>query len=110
MDTPGNDPASITGMIAGGANLVLFTTGRGSVFGGSLVPTLKVASNSAMFTQMQADMDFNAGAVLDGLPIADASDRLFELILATASGQPTRAERLGPHEQEFVPWVPGGLL
>ena len=110
MDTPGNDPASITGMIAGGANLVLFTTGRGSVFGGSLVPTLKVASNSAMFVKMEADMDFNAGAVLDGLSLAEASERLFDLLLATASGQPSQAERLGPHEQEFVPWVPGGLL
>ncbi len=110
MDTPGNDPASVTGMLAGGANLVLFTTGRGSVFGGNLAPTLKIASNSPMFTRMQADMDFNAGAVLDGTPLDQAAEELFELVLATASGQPSRAERLGPHEQEFVPWTPGGIL
>ena len=110
MDTPGNDPASITGMIAGGANVVLFTTGRGSVFGGSLVPTLKVSSNTPMYERLQQDMDFNAGAVLDGEPLDAAADRLFELVLATASGQPSKAERLGPHEQEFIPWVPGGLL
>ena len=110
MDTPGNDPASITGMVAGGANLVLFTTGRGSVYGGSLAPILKVASNTPMYTRMQADMDFNAGQVLDGEPLEAAGDRLFELLLATASGQPSLGERLGPHEQEFIPWVPGGLL
>jgi len=110
MDTPGNDPASVTGLLAGGANLVLFTTGRGSVFGGSLVPTLKIASNSPMYARMQADMDFNAGAVLDGTPFDQAAEELFDLVLATASGQPSRAERLGPHEQEFVPWTPGGLL
>lgn len=110
MDTPGNDPASITGLVAGGANLVLFTTGRGSVFGGSLAPTLKIASNSALYARMGADMDFNAGMVLEGVPLEQAAGELFELLLATASGQPTRAERLGPHEQEFVPWVPGGLL
>jgi altronate hydrolase len=110
MDTPGNDPASITGMLAGGANLVLFTTGRGSVFGGSAVPTLKIASNTAMYQKLIADMDFNAGAVLDGTPMQRAAEDLFDLILATASGQPTLAERLGPHEQEFVPWTPGGIL
>jgi len=110
MDTPGNDPASVTGMIAGGANLILFTTGRGSMFGGSAVPVLKIASNSAMYEKLKGDMDFNAGAVLDGVPLDAAAEELFELILATASGQPSRAERLGPHEQEFVPWTPGGLL
>ncbi len=110
MDTPGNDPASVTGMIAGGANLILFTTGRGSMFAGSAVPTLKIASNSAMYEKLKGDMDFNAGAVLDGMLMKDAACELFELILATASGQPSRAERFGPHEQEFVPWTPGGLL
>ncbi len=110
MDTPGNDPASITGMVAGGANLILFTTGRGSMFAGSAVPTLKIASNSAMYEKLKGDMDFNAGAVLDGTPMDAAAEELFELILATASGQPSRAERFGPHEQEFVPWTPGGLL
>jgi altronate hydrolase len=110
MDTPGNDPASITGMLAGGANLVLFTTGRGSVFGGSAVPTLKIASNTAMYQKLIADMDFNAGAVLDGTPMQRAAEDLFDLIVATASGQPTLAEHLGPHEQEFVPWTPGGIL
>jgi altronate hydrolase len=110
MDTPGNDPASITGMMAGGANLMLFTTGRGSVFGGSVVPTLKIASNTAMYQKLKADMDFNAGAVLDGTPMDQAAEDLFDLILATASGQPSLAERLGPHEQEFVPWTPGGIL
>ena len=110
MDTPGNDPASITGMMSGGANLILFTTGRGSMFAGSAVPTLKIASNSAMYARLKDDMDFNAGAVLDGVPLDAAAEELFELILATASGQPTRAERFGPHEQEFVPWTPGGIL
>ncbi|MDO8944114.1 MAG: UxaA family hydrolase, partial [Desulfobacterales bacterium] len=110
MDTPGNDPASVTGLLAGGANLVLFTTGRGSVFGGSIVPTLKIASNTPMYEKLKADMDFNAGAVLDGASLESTADELFELVLATASGRPSRAESLGPHEQEFVPWTPGGIL
>jgi len=110
MDTPGYDPASVTGQLAGGCNLTLFTTGRGSVFGGNLAPTLKIASNSAMYHRMQADMDFNAGAILDGLPMAEAAELLFELVIQVANGKPSQSECSGFREAEFVPWHLGGML
>ncbi len=110
MDTPGNDLASISGQVAGGANLVLFTTGRGSVSAGILAPCLKVATNTPMYTQMQADMDFNAGGLLDRLPMEAAAQKLLELVIATASGEKTKSEGFGFRTGEFVPWTPGAVL
>ena len=110
MDTPGNDPVSVTGQVAGGCSLVLFSTGRGSVFGGSIAPCLKVASNTAMYRHMAGDMDYNAGALLDGKTMEEAAADLLDLVIQSASGAPTRAERIGYREAEFVPWQPGIVL
>jgi altronate dehydratase len=110
MDTPGNDPVSITGQLAGGCNMIAFTTGRGSVYGSSLAPCLKIATNSRLFEHMMDDMDFNAGMMLDGMPAADAAQQLFDLIVASASGQHTKSEWSGFREGEFVPWQPGAVL
>jgi altronate hydrolase len=110
MDTPGNDPVSVTGQVAGGCSLVLFSTGRGSVFGGSIAPCLKVASNTPTYQHMVDDMDYNAGALLEGKTMEDARRELLELVIQAASGTPTRAERIGYREAEFVPWQPGIVL
>ena len=105
MDTPGYDPPSITGMVAGGANLVCFTTGRGSVSGFKPAPTLKLASNTEMFQRLHDDMDVNCGRVLDGkATIEELGEALFRLILETASGKHTKSESLGFGDNEFVPW------
>lgn len=111
MDTPGYDPVSITGMIAGGANLICFTTGRGSVYGTKPVPTLKLASNSPMYRRLKGDMDFNAGRAIDGDQTMDDLGReLFLLLLETASGKKTRSEILGFGDSAFVPWHLGAVL
>jgi len=110
MDTPGNDPVSVTGQVAGGCSLVLFSTGRGSVFGGSIAPCLKVASNTPTFQHMTGDMDYDAGTILAGKPMEDAAWDLLDLVIRAASGSPTRAERIGYREAEFVPWQPGIVL
>ncbi len=110
MDTPGNDPVSVTGQVAGGCSLVLFSTGRGSVFGGSIAPCLKVASNTLTYRRMTGDMDYNAGALLDGISMEEAAGDLLDLVIQAASGAQTRAERIGYREAEFVPWQPGIVL
>ena len=110
MDTPGNDPISVTGQVAGGCSLVLFSTGRGSVFGGSIAPCLKVASNTTTYRQMTGDMDYDAGAILAGKSMDDAACDLLDLVIQAASGSQTRAERIGYREAEFVPWQPGIVL
>jgi len=110
MDTTGNDPISVTGQIAGGCNLVLFTTGRGSVFGGSFAPCVKIASHTTLFQSMEGDMDFNAGMVLDGAGFEAASQQLLDLIIEVASGQKAKSEQQGIRETEFIPWQPGGIL
>jgi altronate hydrolase len=105
MDSPGFDPISATGQIAGGANLMLFTTGRGSCFGCRPAPSLKIATNSALYKKMEEDMDINCGAILDGAATVDEmGTRIFEETIATASGRPTKSERLGYGEDEFAPW------
>ncbi|VFR32856.1 Altronate dehydratase [plant metagenome] len=105
MDSPGYDPVAVTGQIASGANLICFTTGRGSMFGSRPAPTLKLASNSAMYTRLQEDMDINCGAVLDGeCDVAQMGERIFGRILAAASGERTKSEALGLGAHEFVPW------
>ena len=110
MDTPGFDPASVTGKIAGGANVVLFSTGRGSCFGAKPVPVIKVATTTKLFQTMRDDMDFDAGRRLDGVSADALSDELFELTLRVASGQTTASERLGLGDHEFVPWLVGPTL
>ncbi|MGB7183471.1 MAG: altronate dehydratase family protein [Burkholderiaceae bacterium] len=108
MDTPGYDPVSATGQIAGGANLIAFTTGRGSMFGAKPVPSLKLATNTPMYERLTEDMDINCGAVLDGIETIDTmGQKIFELMLRTASGQPSRSEELGLGDHEFVPWQIG---
>jgi altronate hydrolase len=110
MDTTGYDPISVTGMLAGGCNLVLFTTGRGSVFGSVPAPTIKICTNSETFNRMPDDMDFNAGRVLEGVPMAEVAAELLELVIAVASGQPSKSEAQGVGEAEFVPWYLGGTV
>lgn len=110
MDTPGYDPASITGMVAGGANVLVFTTGRGSCFGCKPVPSLKIASNTPMFERMSDDMDVNAGQILDGASVEEVGEEIFEMIVAVAGGQQTKSEAQGIGEEEFCPWPIGPVL
>lgn len=110
MNTPGYDPVATTGQVAGGANLVAFTTGRGSCFGGVPSPVIKLASNTPMYERMEKDMDINCGAVIDGEKTLDEMrDIIFEKMLAVASGEASKSEDLGIGENEFVPW-PIGVL
>ncbi len=110
MDSPGFDPASVTGMVAGGANLVAFTTGRGSCFGFKPAPCFKIASNSRLFARLPEDMDFNAGQVIEGRSVQDVGRELFLQLLSVASGEKTCSERLGLGDEEFVPWQVGPVL
>ncbi|MDG4648675.1 altronate dehydratase family protein [Roseibacterium sp. SDUM158017] len=110
MDTPGYDPVSATGQVAGGANVMCFTTGRGSAFGGKPTPSLKLASNSPLFASMADDMDINCGDVLDGVSLHDKGAEIFEHIVATASGARTKSELLGYGDYEFVPWSLGATM
>jgi altronate hydrolase len=110
MDTPGYDPVSMTGIVAGGANVLVFTTGRGSVFGCKPAPSIKVATNTPLYNHMIGDMDINAGKVLDGVPVADVGKEIFEEILAVASGKKTKSEINGVGEEEFAPWGIGPTL
>lgn len=111
MDTPGYDPVSVTGLVAGGAQVVCFTTGRGSVFGCKPVPSIKVASNTSVFRRMGDDMDVNAGRVVDGdATVDEVGDELFELILDVASGRKPLSEELGIGQDEFAPWPLGAVM
>ncbi len=111
MDTPGYDPVSATGQVAGGANLICFTTGRGSVYGCKPSPSLKLATNSTMYRNMSEDMDINCGEILDGTAdIAALGQRIFERIIATASGARTQSEVFGFGEDEFAPWILGPTM
>jgi altronate hydrolase len=111
MDSPGFDPVSATGQVASGANILCFTTGRGSVFGCKPTPSLKLASNTALFNRMSDDMDINCGTILDGeQTIQEAGEKIFKEILAIASGKPTRSELLGFGEEEFQPWLQSATL
>jgi len=109
MNTPGYDPVSLTGLAAGGANLIAFTTGRGSAIGFPTVPVMKIATNSAMYRRMTDNMDINAGRIVDGeASVADVGTEIFDLMLRVASGEKTCAERLG--HKEFVPWKIGPVM
>jgi altronate hydrolase len=111
MDTPGYDPVSVTGKVAGGAQVVCFTTGRGSVFGGKPTPSLKLCSNSGTYQRMTEDMDVNCGEIADGTAtVAEMGQRIFDLVLATASGRRTASEQLGFGDEEFAPWHVGAVL
>src|SRR5450631_635273 len=108
MDTPGYDPVSVTGIVAGGATVVAFTTGRGSVFGCRPTPSIKLATNTAMYQAMAQDMDINCGRIVDGTAgLTQVGDEIFEAIIAVASGQATVSEELDIGQQEFVPWQLG---
>jgi altronate hydrolase len=111
MDTPGYDPVSITGQVAGGANVVCFTTGRGSVYGCKPSPSIKLATNTTMFERMNEDMDVNAGAIVDGsASVAEVGQTMFDLILRVASGEKSKSEALGFGDDEFSPWVLGPTM
>ncbi|MBI4551638.1 MAG: altronate dehydratase [Candidatus Latescibacteria bacterium] len=107
MDTPGFDPVTITGMVAGGANVVVFTTGRGSVFGCKPTPSIKVTTNSRIYHHMIEDMDFNAGTILEGESVRDVGLRLLDEIIEVASGKKTKSELHGMGDEEFCPWPVG---
>jgi altronate hydrolase/galactarate dehydratase len=110
MDSPGYDPCSVTGQIASGATLIVFTTGRGSVSGYKPSPCIKLATNSEMYARMKEDMDINCGDILDGVSIKAKGQEILEKIIATASGQQTLSEELGFGGAEFVPWQIGAVM
>lgn len=110
MDTPGLDPVSITGIAAGGANVIVFTTGRGSCFGFKPTPSIKVATNTPMYERMIDDMDINAGTILQGESVDSVGRQIFETILSVASGEKTKSEALGVGDEEFQPWIAGPTL
>ncbi len=110
MDTPGFDPASVTGLIAGGANVVVFTTGRGSCFGCKPVPSIKVATNTPLYEHMTEDMDINAGRILEGASVEEVGQEIFDKIVSVASGERTKSELQGIGDDEFCPWSIGPTL
>jgi altronate hydrolase len=111
MDTPGYDPVSATGQVAGGANVVCFTTGRGSVFGCKPTPSIKIATNTPLYQRMEEDMDVNCGTILDGSEtVQEAGQRIFELILRVASGERTKSELSDFGAAEFAPWPLGATV
>ncbi|MBI4637380.1 MAG: altronate dehydratase [Candidatus Rokubacteria bacterium] len=110
MDTPGHDPVSITGLVAGGCNIICFTTGRGSVFGCKPVPSIKLATNSLVYRHMEEDMDLNCGVILEGTPLEVVGRQIFEEVIAVASGKRTKSELAGVGEEEFAPWIIGPVM
>jgi altronate hydrolase len=111
MDTPGYDPVSATGQVAGGANMICFTTGRGSAYGCAPSPSLKLATNSALWARQEEDMDINCGEIIDGkASVQEMGQRIFELVLATASGDLSKSEKHGYGQNEFVPWQVGAVM
>ena len=110
MDTPGYDPVSVTGQVAGGANLICFTTGRGSAFGCKPVPSIKLATNSDVYHRMIDDMDINCGDILDGVPLTEKAQEIFARMLRVASGERSLSENLGYGDNEYVPWQVGAVM
>jgi altronate hydrolase len=110
MDTPGYDPVGATGQVAGGCNVMCFTTGRGSAFGCKPAPSLKLATNSQVFRSMIDDMDIDCGDILEGVPVADKGAEIFDKVLSVASGERTKSEQLGYGDLEFVPWQIGAVM
>ncbi|HEY6549047.1 MAG TPA: altronate dehydratase family protein [Vicinamibacteria bacterium] len=110
MDTPGHDPVSITGLVAGGCNVICFTTGRGSVFGCKPVPSIKLATNSDLYRRMSDDMDIDCGVILEGTPLETVGRQVFEQVIAVASGRKSKSEEAGVGEEEFAPWTIGPVM
>jgi altronate hydrolase len=110
MDTPGYDPVAATGQVAGGCNVLCFTTGRGSAYGCKPTPSIKLATNSAIYHQMIDDMDINTGDILDGVSIEAKGREIFDTVLRVASGQRSKSEQLGYGDAEFVPWQIGATM
>ena len=110
MDTPGNDPVSLTGIVAGGATICAFTTGRGSVYGCKPSPCIKIATTSSLYGRMEEDMDLDAGAILDGTSVAEVGRAILDEVLAVASGKRTKSEVQGLGDEEFAPWMLGPVL
>ena len=110
MDTPGFDPVSATGQVAGGANILCFTTGRGSAYGNKPVPSIKLATSTDLYNRMKEDMDINCGDVLEGVSLEEKGREIFATILRVASGERTKSEQLGYGDAEFVPWQVGAVM
>jgi len=111
MDSPGYDPASATGQVASGGNIITFTTGRGSCFGYKPAPSIKLATNTAMYRRMEEDMDVNTGTILDGEEtIEQVGQRIFDLVVKVASGEKSKSEEIGMGDNEFVPWQIGAVM
>jgi altronate hydrolase len=111
MDSPGYDPASVTGQIASGCTLVAFTTGRGSAFGAKPSPSMKIATNTTMYNRMTEDMDINAGRILtDGATVEEVGREIYQMFLRVASGEETKSEAQGLGDFEFVPWQIGAVM
>jgi altronate hydrolase len=110
MDSPGYDPCSATGQVASGANMIAFTTGRGSAFGYRLVPSIKLATNSSLFQNMEGDMDINCGDIVHGVSIEAKGREIYRLLVDTASGLKSKSEQLGYGDREFVPWQIGAVM
>jgi altronate hydrolase len=110
MDTPGYDPVSATGQVAGGCNILAFTTGRGSAYGCKPTPSMKLATNSDIYRRMIDDMDINCGDIVDGVPIAQKGQEIFDTLLRVASGERTKSEQLGYGDAEYVPWQIGATM
>ncbi len=111
MDTPGYDPVSATGQVAGGGNVICFTTGRGSAFGCKPAPSLKLATNTPMYKRMTDDMDIDCGPIAEGgASVQEIGKKIFDLVIATASGERTKSELLGMGEEEFTPWQLGAVM
>ena len=111
MDTPGYDPVSATGQVAGGANMIVFTTGRGSAYGCAPAPSLKLATNTALWQRQEEDIDLNCGEIVDGgATVAEVGERLFRMMLDTASGTRSKSELHGYGQNEFVPWYVGAVM
>lgn len=110
MDTPGYDPVSVTGQVAGGANIVVFTTGRGSCFGFKPAPSIKVVTNTPTYEKMSNDMDLNAGVILEGTSAEEVGRQILEEVIAVASGKKSKSEAQDIGEEEFAPWILGATL
>ena len=110
MDTPGYDPVSATGQVAGGCNMLAFTTGRGSAYGCKPTPSLKLATNTDIYMRMIDDMDINCGDIVDGVPLAQKGQEIFDKVLAVASGEKSKSEDLGYGDAEYVPWQIGATM
>ena len=110
MDTPGYDPVSATGQVAGGANIMCFTTGRGSAYGNKPCPSIKLATNSDIYRRMMDDMDINCGDIIEGVSLETKGREIFDKILRVASGETTKSEELGYGDNEYVPWYVGAVM